>query len=256
MNAPKPNPAWRRLRRAFRPRLSRSHVAGGVLLGLLGFAATAQVRAISVDDEYVTASRTQLIQILDGLDQRSARLESEIADLEQDRADLQSGAGRTREAIEQAERRAETLGILAGTLPATGPGITLIISDAKATVTASLILNAIEELRDAGAEAIELNDRVRVVASSYVLDGQGGIIVDDTLLPPPYTIEAIGDPRGLGSAMQIPGGVTEEVSQQQGVATVTEQDLVEIDSLHRPAPSRYARSAAEEAEDAATGDDG
>lgn len=240
------NPAWRRLARAFRPRLSRAQVAGGVLLAVLGFAATVQVRALSVQDDYSSATRPQLIQILDGLNQRSQRLRDEINELEDAHANLLSGSDRSDTALEQAEKREESLGILAGTLPATGPGVTIIITDSQTAVPASLMLNAIQELRDAGAEAIELNDEVRVVASSYVVDGQGGIIIDDVLLTPPYTIEAIGDQLTLSEAMRIPGGVVDEVSQKQGQVTVTEQEVVAIESLHRPLTPQHAEPAEED----------
>jgi uncharacterized protein YlxW (UPF0749 family) len=242
------NPAWRRLNSAFRLYISRAQVAGAALLAILGFAATIQVQALRTDDEFSGANRPQLIQMLDGLQQRTRRLEAEISELESARAELVSGADRTRAAVNQAQARAETLGILAGTLPASGPGIRLTISDTRSAVTASLVLNTIEELRDAGAESIEVNDRVRLVAGSYVLDGQGGILVDGTLIPPPYTIDAIGETRTLATAMRIPGGVVDEVGQKGGLVTVVEQSNLQIDSLHRPATPRYARPAPEETE--------
>ncbi|MET9020123.1 DUF881 domain-containing protein [Actinopolymorpha sp. NPDC004070] len=247
--ATKPTPAkprdtaWRRLAGAFRPHTSRAQVAAAVLLAALGFAATVQVRALRNTDEFANADRTQLIQIMDGLQQRSRRLETDIGDLQRSKADLVSGADRRRSALEQAQTRAQTLGILAGTLPATGPGIRLTITDNQAAVNASLVLNTIEELRDAGAEAIEINDRVRVVASSYVLDGQGGIIVDGKLLPAPYTIDAIGDARTLATAMRIPGGVVDEVSQKGGLASVLERQTIQVNSLHSVVSPRYARPA-------------
>lgn len=240
------NPAWRRLVRAFRPHVSRSQIAGAVLLALLGFAAAVQVRALRTDAGYPgTASRTELIQVLDGLQQKSRSLESEISEAEQVRARLTSDQDRTTTAKQQAEERAVTLGILAGTLPAAGPGIKLTISGSQDAITAALILNTIEELRDAGAEAIEINDQVRVVASSYMLDGQGGIVVDDALIPPPYAIEAIGDPRTLATAMRIPGGVVDAVDDKGGVVHVTELDDAAINALHRPAPPRFAKPAPE-----------
>ena len=60
------------------------------------------------------------------------------------------------------------LRILTGTVAATGPGVTLTIDDPDGSVTAATLLDGVEELRDAGAEAIEINDSVRVVASTCV----------------------------------------------------------------------------------------
>ncbi len=247
---PKPaNQAWYRLGRAFRLYVSRSQIAGAALLAILGFAATVQVQALRTDDEFTSANQQQMVQMLDGLQQRTRRLEAEIGELEQARSELVSGADRTRTAIDQAQSRAETLGILAGTLPASGPGIRLTISDTQSSVTASLLLNTIEELRDAGAESIEVNDRVRLVAGSYVLDGQGGILVDGTLVTPPYVIDSIGEARTLATAMRIPGGVVAEVAQKGGLATVLERQNIQIDSLHRPKDPRYARPAPEQTAD-------
>lgn len=240
------NPAWRRLVRAFRPHVSRSQIAGAVLLALLGFAAAVQVRALRTDAGYPgTASRTELIQVLDGLQQKSRSLESEISEAEQVRARLTSDKDKTSTAIEQAGERATTLGILAGTLPAAGPGIKLTINGSGDAITAALILNTIEELRDAGAEAIEINDQIRVVASSYILDGQGGIVVDQSLIPPPYTIEAIGDPRTLATAMRIPGGVVDSVDDKGGHVQVSELDDTAINTQYRPRQPRYAKPAPE-----------
>jgi uncharacterized protein YlxW (UPF0749 family) len=239
------NLAWRRLGGAFRPYVSRAQIAGAALLAVLGFAATIQVQALRTTDEFSTADQSQLVQILDGLQQRTRRLESDISELQQAKSELVSGADRSRTAVEQAQSRAQTLGILAGTLPATGPGIRLTISDNQASVDASLVLNTIEELRDAGAESIEVNDRVRVVAASYFLNGQGGIIVDNKLIPPPYTIDAIGDTRTLATAMRIPGGVVDEVAQKGGLVTVLERQTVQINSLHNVTSPRYARPAPE-----------
>lgn len=243
------NPAWRRLIHAFRLRVSRSQVVAGVLLALLGFAATAQMRTLDVQDDYGAATRPELIQILDGLNQRAQRMENEINDLRQVHDELRSGADQSRTAIEQAEERARTLGVLAGTEQASGPGVTIIIADSAGAVNASLVLNAIQELRDAGAEAIEINDEVRVVANSYVVDAQGGINLDDTVLTPPYTIEAIGDPRTLREAMHIPGGVVDEVEGRDGVVTITEHEVVAVETLYRPSSPEFATPAPADEDD-------
>jgi uncharacterized protein YlxW (UPF0749 family) len=238
------NQAWRRLRHAFRMKPSRAQASGAVLLAVLGFGATVQVQALNRDDDYSTASRSQLIQVLDQLGQKSRVLESDIADKEATRSRLLGSADNTEVAAREAKNRLQTLSILAGTAAARGPGIRLTITvDDANQVGASLIINTLQELRDAGAEAIEINDRVRVVASSYVLDAQGGINVDNVVLPPPYVIEAIGDPDGLATAMGIPGGVEQAVSEKGGKATVDKQETIRITSLHRTTPPRYASPA-------------
>lgn len=244
------NLARQRLKRAFRFRVSRAQVAGAVLLGILGFGATVQVRTLNQDDTYATASRTQLIQILDQLGQRSRQLESEIAELESTRSRLSSGADKTQTAVKQAEERAEALGILAGTAKAKGPGIKLTMSGGdEGGIGPAIVINTLQEMRDAGAEAIEINNQVRVVASSYVVEAQGGIDVDGKIVDPPYVIEAIGDSETLASAMQIPGGVEDSVEGSGGQAETSRQTTIRITSLHRPSAPRYASPAPESESD-------
>lgn len=237
------NLARRRLKRALGFRVSRAQIAGAVLLGILGFGATVQVRTLNQDDTYATASRTQLIQILDQLGQRSRQLESEIAELESTRSRLSSGADQTQTAVKQAKERAEALAILAGTAPAKGPGIRLTMAGDPEVLSAALVINTLQEMRDAGAEAIEVNNQIRVVASSYVVDVPGGIEVDGRTVRPPYAIEAIGDTETLGSAMEIPGGAEDSVEDDGGQADTSKETMLRVTSLHQAAKPRYASPA-------------
>lgn len=237
--------AWQRLRRAFGWRRSRAQIAAAVLLAMLGFAASVQVQAVRADNDYSSSSRTELVQYLDTLQNHSERLEDQISELERNRSNLVSGANRTKEAVEQAQERVRMLGILAGTLPAHGPGIRLTLPDTPTPVTAGDVINAIEELRDAGAEAIEINDRVRIVAGSYILDDKEEVAlqVDGTLLRPPYVIDAIGDPEALGKAMTIPGGVSDKITELGGQAEIDRRQNIQIESLHTEKKPEYAEPA-------------
>ena len=149
----------------FRP--GRGQVIAAVILFVVGLGLVMQLRISSAEDAYTNARREDLIQILDGLGAESRRLEAEITELEQTRTDLSSGADRQEVARVETERRLAQLAILAGTAPATGAGIRLTITDPQAKVSGEVLLDAIEEMRDAGAEVIEVNDSVRVVASSW-----------------------------------------------------------------------------------------
>ena len=106
------------------------------------------------------------------------------------------------------------------------------------------MLDAVQELRDAGAEAIQIGD-VRVVASTSFVDApdRSGIAVDGTVVAPPYTIRAIGDPDVLEPALRIPGGVVPRLENDGDRVSVTELDLVVVDALRAVAPPEYARPA-------------
>ena len=238
-----------RLRSALHPRATRAQLVAALLCGVLGFAAAVQVRSTQ-DEELSGLRQTDLVRILDDVSERTARLQGEARELE-DARDLVSGSDRLA-ALQEARDRARVLGILAGTLPARGPGIELTITDPDSQVGSDVLLDTLQELRDAGAEAIEVSHvggpAVRVVASTAFVDvgepGSGaGVEVDGTTLPAPYRFRVIGDPATLATALDIPGGVLEVLDQRGAQGVVTEQPSVEITSLRATPSPRYARPA-------------
>src|SRR5690348_17289102 len=145
MPAPKkprtPNLALRRLRTGFKP--SRGQAIVAIVLALVGCVAVVQVRVNRADDGYQNARREDLIAILDGLGQNTRRLESEIADLEERKNSLASSADKAQTAREQAEQQVRVLGILAGTMPAQGPGVRITLNDPDGKMQSSNLLDAI-----------------------------------------------------------------------------------------------------------------
>lgn len=235
---------FERLRAALRPRATRAQVIVAVLCASLGFALVAQVRS-QRDDGLTYARQSDLVGILDTLNQRSTRLADEIRQQEETLANLTNGADRTQTALQDAQLRARTLGILAGTAPATGPGIVLRIDDPSGSVSADIVLDVIEELRDAGAEAAQMSGitgtEVRLVASSYIVDTDGGVGVDGVAMKAPYVITVIGDPHTLAAAMGIPGGVLETLRSKNASGTVDQHPSVTISALRALSSPQYAR---------------
>jgi uncharacterized protein YlxW (UPF0749 family) len=202
-----------------------------------------QVRLQNDDTTFTTARQSDLIRILDDLNDRSERLASEIRDLTTRREELQFGTDRSQAALEEAEQRRATLGVLAGTLPARGPGITLTIPDPQRKVDAAVLLDTLQELRDAGAEAVQIND-VRVVASTDFLDAEGGRIrVDGRLVSAPYVFKVIGDPDTLDPALRIPGGVFSVLDERGSAPTVDTRRTVVVDAVRPAQAPEYARPA-------------
>ena len=239
-----PTSAWRRLRNGVSHRPGRFQVLAAVLLFLLGFAVVTQARQTS-EAGLSTLRETELVRLLDGVSERRQRLEDEAAELQAQRQSLLTSSDASAEAERAARERLDVYSILAGTVAAQGPGVTLVIRDeGERTVEAAFLLDAVQELRDAGAEAIQIGD-VRVVASTSFVDApdRSGIAVDGTVVSSPYTIRVIGDPDVLEPALRIPGGVVPRLERNEDGVTVTELDLVVVDALRVVAPPEYARPA-------------
>ncbi|MGI8899937.1 MAG: DUF881 domain-containing protein [Nocardioides sp.] len=230
-----------RLIAALRRPGSRGQLAAGVLLAVLGFAAVVQVQSNSRDATYVGARQDELIALINGLSLASQRAENEMTRLAQTRNSLLTDTEARRTALERARQLADERGILAGTLAAVGPGVRVSIEDESGAVGAGNVINGIQELRDAGAEAIEINDMVRVVAQTSVRDlEEGGVVIDRTRLTAPYVIEAIGSSPTLSGGLQIARGFAYEIQRVGGTVDIKELETVEIDSVREPASTEYA----------------
>jgi uncharacterized protein YlxW (UPF0749 family) len=222
-------------------------VTVGVLLAVLGFAAVAQVQAQNQDQNFVGARQSDLIALINTLSLATDRAEAELGELRDTRESLEDDAAATRTALEVARRQAETLGILAGTVPAVGTGIRITVDAPEGAVGTDQLLNGLQELRNAGAEAIEINDEVRVVAQTGIVDVPGaGIRVDGRAVRAPYVLDVIGDPSTLATALDFEGGFTEEVEEVGGQVGVEELDNVEVTTTRGVPEPRFAEPVEQE----------
>jgi uncharacterized protein YlxW (UPF0749 family) len=205
-----------------------------VLFVVLGFTLTAAISDNESASVLANARQSDLVSLLDDLAQREARLEAENSRLEGARETLLGGDEYS--ALNEAKRRADALGILAGTEKIIGTGVEISISG---NLSASTLIDAIQELRDAGATAIQISDRglaVRLVANSWFADSTSGITVSGTALQVPITISVIGDPSVLEPAIKIPGGLVDTVGSGGGEVSIIESVNVDI-SATVPLPS-------------------
>ncbi len=211
-------------------------LVGLLLLALLGFGLAASVRSQRTASHLATTPSSDLVRILDDLDARASLLRTQIADLQNARSRLAGGSDAA--ALAEARNRTQELGILAGTVAAQGPGIEVTISDPQHSVGAEVLVDAVEELRDAGAETLEVAG-VRMGATSWIEDTGNGLSVDGHSASPPYLIRAIGDPPTMEKALQIPGGVVDTVDAHPGAAaTIKTVANEQIRSLRAPPPAR------------------
>lgn len=214
------------------------HVVIVLLCTSVGFALAVQVRQTQ-SDTYAAMRQDDLIRLLDELSVRNRELTDEGVELRRELAELESGSSSRAAAQEAAAQQARVQGILAGALPVAGPGIELVVHDPSAQVSAPTFVTVLEELRNAGAEAIELNGQ-RVTASSWLGTRSGGLIVSGVDISPPYTWRAIGDPQTLAVALDIPGGALTSIRTAGAAAEVTQRDRVEITSVRALSQPEWA----------------
>lgn len=219
-----------------------SSILIALMCALLGFAYMSQIN--NTKSTYETMDESELVRLLkrveilqiSNLEQRKTQLNSQLNS-------LKSAANEQEQARKIAKQNEETSGLISGRLPAKGQGVTIRIGRGLTTkVDASIMFNLIEELRNAGAEVIAINN-VRVITSTYIQDAEEGLIVDGTTIKPTYTVKAIGNPQELSNAVDIAGGVGAQLQVKYGSnVNVQPSDSIIIDEVREATQNQYAKT--------------
>ena len=126
-------------------------------------------------------------------------------------------------------------------MPARGPGVAVRIADPKGVFEFEKLLDLVQELRDAGAEAIAVNGR-RVGATTAFSVRDGAVTVDGLKIGEPYEVLAIGDPATLEVGLKIPGGAIDTLDALDGTKVVLERRSdVRVPALEHPPDFKSAR---------------
>ena len=213
------------------PARIESRVALGLVALAVGFLVAVQSSGSEAPLSRLSAERPEdLTRILADLGSEADDLTRQVAELRV-RLNRYRGSARSEDiAVRDARQSLADLEVLAGTVPVSGPGVVMRIEDTEDRFEWDSMLDLIQELRDAGGEAIAVGD-VRVVASTWFGPGDGGIAVDGQVAAPPYDISAIGSTGDLAEALRIPGGPLTVIDALPGVVV----ELREADELILPA---------------------
>lgn len=156
--------------------------------------------------------------------------------------------------------KADLVALLAGATAVQGPGVKLVVDDAKQTKQSGAggpressgfsdtgrvrdrdMQRIVNGLWQSGAEAIAVNGQ-RLTALSAIRAAGDAILVDNKPLPPPYTVLAVGDGERLVTAFQrsADGQYLRVLQQSYGVRTsISAQGEVKLPA----APSLIVRNA-------------
>ena len=186
-----------------------------------------------------TQSTADQAMIISGLVEGNAGLRKEVTALEAEAAQYDSTSGEAN--LENMVSELNKLRILNGLVEVAGPGVEIKISG---SVTALDLQDLMNEVRNAGAEALAMNG-YRLVARSVVVGTNGSIVVDENRLNPPYRLQAIGDPQALERALIRKGGLVAllEFAYPDATITVARQDRMVLPLYQGKYEFRYARTA-------------
>jgi len=210
-----------------------SRIPLATLALLLGVAILAQFRAQGRTLD-VGSDREAQALLLSELVEASGRLRAEIEFLESQLAVYQAnerGVG-LQGLVDELNR----VKVLNGLVEVSGPGVELLIDGPLSALDLQDLIN---ELRNAGAEAMSLNGHRLVGSSVVTVDAKGQLVVDGHSVTRPYRFEAIGDPHTLESALLRPGGLLflQRRSYSNLMVKTTQRSHLVL-GIHRPQNAR------------------
>lgn len=187
-----------------------------------------------------TESEGDLTRILASLSSEATSLQQELSSLKVDLANARNSSANQDSANEQTNVQLRALQVLSGTTRVTGPGIRIDIEDPNGQVSYAAFVDAVQELRDAGAEALSINGR-RIGVSSAFGQRDGAIVLDDVVLPKPYSISAVGPAATMEGGLKIPGGAYDTLRAINGVSVqINRSNNLELPALEHPPSLRAA----------------
>lgn len=185
--------------------------AGLVVAALVVTLGAAEAR---VSAPVVAKEREELIDRINAETRAADTLESDVDKLRSDVGERQ------RKALEEhGGDQGELVALLSGATPVEGPGVKLVVDDAKNTdqggggpresssfsdtgrVRDRDMQRVVNGLWESGAEAIAINGQ-RLTALSAIRAAGDAILVDNRPLVPPYTVLAVGDGKNLAAAFR------------------------------------------------------
>lgn len=211
----------------------RSQALVAAVAFILGILVVVQIRSQAGNNTLAAMSSQDLTFLVANLNTRNDQLRGEIATLQSQLAALESGGSLGATSVNEIRAEIDRIRAWAGLDPVGGRGIEITVSG---PITASAVEDLVNELNNAGAEAIAVED-VRVVPGTVFGGGGGGdgISVDDTALGDPFTIQVIGTPDTLTGSLARAGGIIAQLAATDPDATI---DVEEATEMVLPATTR------------------
>ncbi|MEA3346317.1 MAG: DUF881 domain-containing protein [Chloroflexota bacterium] len=205
----------------------------GLVCLLLGVLLVIQLRTQRAVRRTPTAVRPAPVAVLSTLVEVNARLHQERATLRSQIAECQQASPQDRltNLVEELNR----LRIVNGLVEVTGPGIEVCIEGSLNPLEMQDLVN---ELRNAGAEAIALNGE-RLVVSSVIASRGKTLVVDGQSLTSPYLFQVIGNPQGMEAALTRQGGLLSQMHEGRRI-TVTPKARIVLPVHTQSLQFRYA----------------
>jgi uncharacterized protein YlxW (UPF0749 family) len=176
---------------------------------VIGLLLVGQLRSQARPIELSTLSAQELSAYIETLSRANVELSDGLADLREQIREYEREEARGLSTLDLTREDLDRFSAFAGLMPVTGQGLVI---EVEGSFDPTSINDLVYELRNAGAEAIAIDD-IRITARSVAVLGPGAIEIDGIPIDRAFEIHAIGSPQGLQSAIERPGGILRQLQQ-------------------------------------------
>lgn len=229
-----------------------------IVIGLMCFALTLgiciQIKTVQGSNVAVSQNyeennlRAQVLRYKERYENKYKDLEKVQKELEKER----QSSTENNESLTQKEEAIRNGNKMIGFTEVSGPGVIITLADSKKDASAALdankllvhdvdVLSVINELKNAGAEAISINGQ-RIVPTSGIICGGNIIDINGEKVGAPFEIKAIGLPEQL-AALSRPGGYIELMRSATVEADLKKSNNITIPKYTGVISYKYAQNA-------------
>lgn len=209
----------------------------GVAL-LIGALLVGQLRSQARPIELANLSPQELSTLIETLSARNTELRDGLTDLRDQISDYERAAAEGQSSLTIGEEDLLRVQAFGGLGAVKGQGI---VVEGEGSFDPTSVNDIIQELRNAGADAIAIDD-IRITGRSVAVLGTSAIEIDGVPIGRAFTVTAIGSPGGLTTAMTREGGLLQLLEQSiQARFTIREDRSLVVPATQRDLTPTAAR---------------
>ena len=225
----------------------------GVMCLILTIAICIQIKTVNSNGTTTSSNKnlnnlkTQVLKMKEKYEDTYQKLDNVQKELEEARNKVTNND----EQLKSLEEKIKKYNVLSGTTEVKGPGVRITVTDAKNTnplnsiidprnliVHDTDILEIVNEMKNAGAEAVEVNGQ-RIVANTAISCDGNVIVINGEKVSSPFEIKAIGFPERLAT-LNRPGGYLEYFGEIK--TTFKEEEKITIPKYIGITSFKYAKT--------------
>ncbi|WP_243387003.1 DUF881 domain-containing protein [Bacillus kexueae] len=179
-------------------------------------------------------------------EEKNNELQNQLFAIQQQVTDFEENLKQEKQIYYNLVEDVEKLRMFVGEVGIKGKGVEVKLEDAsyipdgenvnQYIVHESHLFKVINELKISGASAIAINGQ-RITSHSYIYCNGPVVTVDGNQFPAPFTISAIGDPEVLSQALNIAGGVLDQLTYENVQVEVTKMNEIQMEPLLQTQPA-------------------